>query len=188
LEKHYFWRRKTFTLSTVVGTKQYDLAADAGPNADDFAEMEILYLMNGDQIEGELAELVDLRDQAKALQTTTNAAPSGFFIKPGTTQTLHLNAPADSVKTLLGFYWAIPNPAVDTSIEVVPLIPGQLHFCLVTALERSILRFLYGQGDTRYAAVELRYQQAIQAASRIRHWSTAARRAFTTGEPAVRAT
>ena len=70
-----------------------------------------------------------------ALEATSTESPSRYYVLPGTTQTLMLNAPMNGIYKLRGNYWAVPEPQLDLSVvgDKVPLMPVQLTPLLVVA-------------------------------------------------------
>ncbi len=187
-ENHFWWREKHATFNTAVGTKEYDLTADAGANADDFDELRYAWRIDSATEKTELLQLHSSIDQAAAIEATTNDTVSSCFIKPGSPQTLHLGAPANAVKKVRIAYWAVPQPAVDTTDEVIPLVPGSLHWALATAMEAHILVQLFGENDPRAVVALARRERAVQKAAKLRSWSSQRVFEMRASEDAVRAT
>src|SRR6266481_3987587 len=134
LEKRFPWRKQTFVLNTVLNTQFYDLSSSGLNIAPDFWEMKTLYNVQPGGSSGASIQFVELTPLltddliTNALEAATAGPPSQYYIKPGTTQTLMLSAPANGVYKLRGNYWAVPEPQLDLSVvgDRVPLMPVQL--------------------------------------------------------------
>src|SRR6267378_531766 len=195
MEKRFPWRKQTFVLNTVVNTQFYDLSSVGLNIAPDFWEMTTLYNVQPGGSPGSSIAFTELTPMlsedviTNALEASSSGSPSQYYIKPGTTQTLMLNAPANGIYKLRGNYWAIPEPQLDLSVvgDRVPLMPVQLTPLLVVALERRIFQYMLGQEDPRVIQVEARYRRAIALASKQWKYTTNAILEFSTQDQAIRA-
>jgi hypothetical protein len=189
LEKRFPWRKKTFFFNTQAAKQTYDLSstADTGAVAPDFYEMKVLYRVDPNGSTSEITPMLSEDLLNTALENTIAAPPSMYYILPGTTQTLLFNAPMDSIRKIRGGYWALPDPILDSSIEVVPLVPPQLTTGLVVALERRLFYYLLGQEDPRSVQAEARYRRFVQLAAKMFKFTTNAQLEFAMQDQAVRA-
>src|SRR6266576_2574209 len=96
LEKHFPWRKKSFTFNTVVNTQNYDLSTAGLNYAPDFWEMITLYNVQPGGSSGIATQFVELTPMltddliTSALEATSTESPSRYYVLPGTTQTLML--------------------------------------------------------------------------------------------------
>ena len=153
--KRYWWRKKTFSFSSVVGTATYDLSDSAvATDANDFTEMVQLTRVDAANATPEVPYESDPLQQQAALATTETGDPSRWFLEPGTSQTIRLSPSPNAVKTYRGIYWATPAVFTDDPMVVVPLIPLGYHYVVTAALTRRVFFYLFGQGDPRYVSAE----------------------------------
>jgi hypothetical protein len=160
-EKHYWWRRKVFSVQTVVGTQTYDLSENG---AADLSEIEEIFCVNATptQFPGSVHPQFTARDQIAAIYGNSAELAlipaNGYFLTPGAFQQLNFMAPPDNTYTIAGTYYAVPM-ITDLATVNIPLVPPNLHFGLLYMLERRILEYLYGQEDPRFQVSNARYEQ-----------------------------
>jgi len=172
--KRAWWRRKTFTLSSVAGTPTYDLKT-AGLNlADDFHEMIGLYRIEGSRDIAQLTLVSDPLEIAKALSDTSQGEPGGWLPELGSEKVLRLSPTPSSVWTFRGVYWAAPNLSFDNTNDAIPLIPGQFHYVPLLRFVAKLFEYLYGIKDQRYVSSLQEYQTAQAALDRYQPGAQAA--------------
>lgn len=175
-EKHYWWRRKMFSLATIIGTQNYDLSA-APANAADLVEVEELFVVNSAPQcwPGSIPPEFNARQQVGAVygqpQVGQTIPRSGYFLTPGNFQQLTLSQPANQVYTIAGTYYAVPM-VTDVTVDAIPLVPPNLHFGLIYMLERRIYEFLYGQEDPRWEVSNKRYEDFLVKAYKSKSFSS----------------
>lgn len=177
-ERHFWWRRKTFSFQTVIGTQSYDLSTNStgSANAPDLAEIEEIFVVNSNPqfwpytVPPEFTA----RQQIGAIygqpQVGQLIPRSGYFLTPGDFQQLTLSQPPNQVYTVAGTYYAVPM-VTDTAQDVIPLVPPNLHWGLIYMYERRVFEFLFGQGDPRWQVSNKRYQDFLQSAARSKSFS-----------------
>lgn len=177
-ERHYFWRRKTFSLQTEIGTQNYDLSSNGTgqANAPDLVEIEEIFVVNATpqfwpySVPPEFTA----RQQVGAIygqpQVGQLIPRSGYFLTPGNFQQLTLSQPPNQVYTVAGTYYAVPM-VTDVTIDAIPLVPPNLHFGLVYMLERRIFEYLFGQGDPRWTVSNKRYEDFLEKAAKYKSFS-----------------
>ncbi len=148
--KHYWWRKKYFTLNTVAATPTYDLTAGATPPAADFHKGIVVYrwLSVTEQVKVEFEG-----DNLKILRMvydTTQGTPTTYAVEPGTTKTLRFSPIPVSAEQMVGMYWAGLNPNWASPGVTIPLIPPDFHYVPLLALTKRAFFYLYGQKDARY--------------------------------------
>lgn len=193
LEKRFPWRKKTFFFNTIVNQQTYDLsssaqgATDTNNAAPDFYEMITLYRVDASGSVSEITPMLTEDVLNAALENPTPGTPAQYYVVPGTTQVLLLNTKANGIYKIRGNYWAVPEPTLDSSVEVVPLVPVQITPLLVVAMERRLLAYLLGQEDPRVIQAEARYRRAVALASKMFKFTTNAVLEFSIQDQAVRA-
>lgn len=165
-EKHYWWRRKSFSLQTLIGQQSYDLSSNATgqANAPDCVEIEEMFVINANPqyFPWGVPPHFTARDQVAALYGSNNIVgtvpQTGYFMAlAGFQELVFMNKPTQ-VNTVAATYYAVPM-VTDTSEDTIPLVPPNLHFGLVYMLERRVYEFLYGQDDPRFTMANQRYEQ-----------------------------
>jgi hypothetical protein len=179
-EHRFWWRHKKFTFQTVAGTETYDLTdtstvtttpTGAGP----FVE-EITFM---GRVDGTLISVMDpIFDDAALAEWSTDTSQD----KPGlwtisdssltNSQTLRLHKIPSGVFTIHVAAWMMPNPAVDTSDDVIYIIPPIWHHALQTCVEKEIWRLAYGEEDPKYITAFNLYNKKVAAAKAQPSFST----------------
>jgi hypothetical protein len=196
-EHRYWWRHKEFTFPTVAGTDTYDLSdtsvvvttpTGAGP----FVE-EITHITMEDA--GNIADLDPVFDDhtiaAWDLETTQDKP--GVWTISGrsltSTQILRLHKVPSGVFVMHVAAWMMPNPAVDTSDDVIYIIPPIWHHALQTCVEKEIWRMVYGEEDPKYVTALNLYNKKVAAAKKKPSFSTQREQFFSNQqEEAIRST
>lgn len=173
IEKHYWWRKKRFNFTTQVGVGSYDISTEALGNVQDLGQLDELILLNADGITKalDLTPIIDPIAQLQAIQNNVPSPPSGYFLDINASlSTLRLQAPASVAQIIMGTHWAVPQIS-DTSVDIIPLVPGYLHWGLVYMLERRVYEFLYGQDDPRFEVSNARYNEFVTKADKMPEWT-----------------
>jgi hypothetical protein len=178
-EKHYWWRRKSFSLATVPGQQNYDLSASASTlsaNAPDCVEIEEMFVINANPqywpwgVPPHFAA----RDQVAALYGQNNIVgtvpQTGYFMALAGFQELVFMNPPTVQNTVAATYYAVPM-VTDTTVDVIPLVPPNLHFGLLYMFERRIYEYLYGQNDPRWTVSNTRYNDFKLIAAKNKQFS-----------------
>jgi hypothetical protein len=177
-EKHYWWRRKLASFTTVIGTQTYDLtvAAPTGPGAIDLEEIEEMFVVNSTVqcSPGNVRPAFYARDQIAAA-FGPSVGPfyprSGYFVTPGSPQQLQFTQPVTQ-QLLIGFsYWALPMQQ-DNGQDAIPLVPVFLQYGLLDMLLVRLYEFLYGQEDPRYQTSLARYNKFVMRAAKSQSFSS----------------
>jgi hypothetical protein len=183
-EKHYWWRRKAASFQTETGETQYDLSAgtnDNGANAPDCMEIEEAFVVNATPYPNPIPvhPALNARQQISALfgNGIGETIPRNrYFMGVDGFQQFNFTSPINQVFTVGFTYYACPmifDSAAIVNIPI-PLVPPNLHYGMVDALERRVLKFLYGQGDERYATSEQMYQKFILDAAKSKQFTSVA--------------
>lgn len=178
-EKHYWWRRKAFSLKTIVGQTQYDLSTNTtagGANSPDVVEIEEMFVINANPQYWPwgVPPHFSARDQVAALFGQNNIVgtvpQSGYFMALAGFQELVFMNPPTQVNTVAATYYAVPM-VTDVAADVIPLVPPNLHFGLLYMLERRIFEILYGQNDPRFTVSNKRYEDFKAIAAKNKQFS-----------------
>jgi hypothetical protein len=177
-EKHFWWRRKSFSLSTIVGELKYDLSSNGTgqANAGDCVEIEEMFVINSSPQYWPwgVPPHFDARDQVAALYGNANIAgtvpQSGYFMALSGFQQLVFMNPPTQVNTVAATYYAVPM-VTDTTVDVIPLVPPNLHWGLLYMFERRIYEYLFGMNDPRFAVSNKRYQDFLLSAAKNKQFS-----------------
>lgn len=146
--KYCAWRKKWATITTVVGTRGYALAAD-------FAEMREVQIVGYDELEyiGQ-----DSQKVFAAEATTHSARPQGYYLgrdsgaTVGAFKHLFFDALPDAVYTVRYCYlYKIPFADDVNAVDLEAWIPAEFHWALVEGLKREIYEDRFGLGDPRAA-------------------------------------
>lgn len=175
-ENRFWWSKKRVTFATVSGTASYDLTSTSIVSGaiGDISEIINVLLVDSSGNVSELVPIFETADQEAAIQETTPAEPSSWFIDPSTYGTIRFQAPADGVYSIYVWYWAGHDfvPSAGGTSDTVPVVPPWLHYGLVTMLKMRIFDFLYGQKDPRYLTAVQQYGRFLKQANRKPSFST----------------
>lgn len=164
----YWWRRKTFKITSVVGTSQYNLSdvADGLNNnpldvAKDFQQMVKLYHMESVNTFNELTYESEMLSVLAMIYDTTQDEPAKWMIQPGTVhhRTIRLSPVPNAVRDYVGLYLAGANLRLDITEQDIPLIPPDFHDVVLFRMLRRIFFYLYGQKDPRYMGAVAELQE-----------------------------
>jgi len=177
-EKHWWWRRKAFSLQTIVGQPQYDLSANGtgAANAPDCIEIEEMFVINAQPQYWPwgVPPHFTARDQIAALygnnQIAGTVPQTGYFMALAGFQELVFMNPPTTVNTVAATYYAVPM-VTDTATDAIPLVPPNLHFGLIYMLERRIYEYLFGQNDPRWQVSNKRYEDFKLVAAKDKQYS-----------------
>lgn len=160
---HTRWRRRTATVTTVIGTQDYDLPADfffmrrISPGAnypEPISQLEYV---------GENPERLTAAEQG-----TSNGNPGEYQIVPdsdGNLKKLRLYPTPGIVTTFTYVYTNfVPFKNAEEDIDLGGYIPEQYHYGLVSGLRAEIYLDRYGEGDPRYPAELNKYADWIRKA------------------------
>lgn len=156
--KRYWWRKKILNTTLTAGNRELDLTAGSPPPANDFQEMIRLFRWDSETSRPEI-DYVSEAEAVLAMQHGTKTGPpTGWTIKPGTTQTLLFYPQPTADATIRGTYWAALNPSLNQATGAVPLLPPGFHHVALLALQKRAFQYLYGQKDPRFmvAVAELK--------------------------------
>lgn len=186
-ERRFWWRSKDFILPLLMNIASYDFSA----LAPDFAgQFDRVYLLtpDGTCIQSKLVPILSPEGRISAKTTTTPNNPAAFLLDISVSlTTLRLQAPSNVTQNLYVIYWASPMVTDVDSTDVIPLVPPNLHYGLFNMLERRFYEVLYGQDDPRFTIADGKYQQFLEAASRIPHWAGERAREMAADDLAVHA-
>lgn len=159
------WRRKTSSITTVAGTRDYALP-------DDFFRMTKIVPPYGNPLGatedglkyyGEDQDLI-----LKYEQVTTNGQPEAFDIiqsSGGAYKTLRFNCPADDAYVFPYIYqWSLAFKNFDEDLDLVTYFPEHFHHALVSGLRREIMLDRFGKDDPRFLVEDGKFNKAIQRA------------------------
>lgn len=190
-EKRFWWRKKTFYFQTLPLEGSYDLTAittvpsSAGVEVEEFTK--VVYVRSSTDLV-ELTPLFDDAVQLEVIESELTGEPGGFFVDPNSYQTLRFNLiPADIYKIRVTC-WALPNPVLDNTNEVVPLVPGYLHHVIVDGLVMDVWRSVYGEQDPKYLTAKREYEAGVERAMAKSSFDASYAPSFKSREAAVRST
>lgn len=181
-EKHYWWRRKAASFQAQVGVQSYDLSTNStgSANARDAVEIEEAYIVNASPFlyPKMVHPAFTARQQIAAMFSSQvvseNPIPrGGYFLTPGQFQSFELTYPPQQPYTIAFTYYATPmiTDTADAANNPIPLVPPNLHWGMLYALERRVYEYLYGQNDPRWVTSNARYKDFVAAAARYKQFS-----------------
>jgi len=167
--KRYWWRKITVSFQTTIGSvaTNYDLLSiSTTPSISElvFEEISEILLMkqpiaNNPQF-SRLTPIFDGFGRASILQNNIQGPPGRYGFINNDWHNLTLD-PSDQAYTLYIDGWAMPNPATDSDVDTVPLIPPWGHNTIVHGMCMTIWGNAYGMSDSRAADYEEKYEQGI---------------------------
>jgi hypothetical protein len=176
-EHRFTWRKKRLTFSTVLGIPTYDLTAitTAPVNAGAFVE-EITRV---GRVDGttmcDVYPITSDKGLEDMLLSTSSDKPTVYARELNdlvNDQVLILGPTPNGIYTMHVFFWAMPNPDVDSSDETIYIVPSSKHHILVTGLEKEVWRLKYGQQDPKYITALNLYNKKVAAEKNVSAFST----------------
>jgi hypothetical protein len=186
----WYWREKSVAFTIAAGESEYDLSSPtlgADFSLLDVEQISSVKLFLNDQAYY-LRPLFEEDEQDLALEGTTQATPTSYFLAPGRSNILRFAPIPNGAYKARVRYWAMPNTTPDAQGDLIPLVPGSLHMVLVDGLEAEIYRQAVGEKSSEYLAAQAKYEARIQQASRVRNFNTGRVREWTSNDDAVRST
>lgn len=179
-EKHYWWRRKAASFSTVANQQQYDLSLTppVGAGTTDLEEVEEAFIVAGApfpyprRVNPSFTPRVQLAAFFGSNSVQQQIPHAAFFTMPF--QMWEFTFPPPTIYTIAFTYWAIPM-ITDTGSNInkpVPLVPPFLHWGMVPMLERRVLSYLFGQNDPRYQVADANYEAFKFQAAKSKQYSS----------------
>lgn len=187
-ENRFWWAHKTAAFNTAASTATYDLSSASlfTQTVVCFEQIESVWRVTSPTDFASLEPILQDTDKIRALENTTAEIPVRWMKEPESWNVLRLGGPASGVYKIRLWGWANVDPTLSQGDQVVPLVPGHLHYGLEIGLRRKLLEFLFGQGDPRWAVADNQWQRFLAAAARRNEFTTDVQQAFG-GEPAVQA-
>jgi hypothetical protein len=175
--ERYWWRRVEFSFPLAANQATYDLTAVTTTPVNRMAELlldeitkfTIILSPSPYQI-AELQPVFDPQALIDLIQNTSPTSPTqGNTQAPGGRYTMDSSGPnvvridppdLDYTAYIVG--WGMPNPAVSSTEEVVPLIPAWGHDTIVSGIIAKIFRYAYGSKNAKTIDAVEEYEQGIQ--------------------------
>lgn len=175
--ERFWWRRLAFSFQTVANQPTYDLTiittTPAGAMTeillDEITKLTFIVTTNPYQT----AEFVPVFDPESLIDLINNTLPTSptqgnpqapggrYTIDPSGINLLRIDPP-DNVYTAYLVGWAMPNPATDSAVDTVPLIPAWGHNTIVAGMVARIFKFAYGSKNEKTLDAVAEYEQGIQ--------------------------
>jgi hypothetical protein len=155
------WSRKTGSITTAVGTRDYDLPGD-------FYRM--LTIAPPDNIGSDLEFYgEDTRKVLKFDAATDNLKPSGYMIirnDDREMKRIRFDHRADSIYVFpFSYQWELDEKNSGVEVPLDEYVPKRHHWALVSGLRRDIMLDRFDQDDNRYVAERDEFEAAIGRAT-----------------------
>lgn len=190
-EKHYWWRRKVFSLNVAIGTEKYDLSDPLNANAPDLVEIEELFVVQGvplwwpQCVPPELTAW-EIIGSIYGGGIGPSVPYGGYLIVPGQFQELQFSISPQVAYQVAGTYWAVPM-VTDFTEETIPLVPPNLHYGLTDMTCVEFAKLLTGEGDPRLEAWKASLDDFKLQAAKSKQFSSQEAIAMKSNAPAVHA-
>jgi hypothetical protein len=191
--QRFWWRRGYVTFNLAPGTKTYDMTALPGgsPALTEISVEEItkftLILSPNPYTKLELVPVFDPQTFIDMAVNTQLSAPGRYTLDANDYKTLRIDPPDMAYAAYLVF-WAMPNPASDSTNDIVPLIPAWGHNAIVEGMKAYIFEFAYGAENPKAVRATERYEQAVQDLMSKKQFDPNYRSQLSLSEDAVRST
>ena len=175
--QRFWWRRVAFSFPLVAGTATYDLTQIVTTPSTALTEIALEEITKFTIIitssPYQIAELVPTFDPEALIDMINNTSltspttgntqsPGGRYTMDGNDwKTIRIDPP-DLAYTAYIVGWGMPNPASDTTNDVVPMIPPYGHNAIVEGIKAYIFEYVYGVDSPKAIGAMKRYEQAIQ--------------------------
>lgn len=202
--ERFWWRRKQFNFTLTIGQATYDLNTITTVPATALAEIALdeitkftLILQTSPLEVAELTPIFDPEAVVELINNTSITSPrQGNVNSPGGRYTLGADNdyhtlridPPDAAYTAYIIAWAMPNPASDSSVQTVPLIPPWGHNTIVDGMKSFLFEWTYGVDHPRTTGARNRYEQGIQDLQMRKQFDPNYRSQLSLAEDAVRST
>lgn len=201
--QRFWWRRIQFNFTLVPSQPTYDLTAitTVPANAmqeillDEITKFTVILSPNPLQV----AEMVAVFDPETLLEMINNTVPVSpsignsqvpggrYTMDPSGINTVRIDPPDLAYKAYI-VGWAMPNPASDTTTEVVPLIPAWGHNTIVAGMNAKIFKFAYGSKNAKTIDAQEEYELALLDLMQRKQFDPNYRLQMSLQEDAVRST
>jgi hypothetical protein len=190
--QRFWWRRGYLTFALTPSTTTYDLGnAALFPTLKEIAVEEItkftLILSPNPYQVAELDPMFDPQTLNDMIANTKLQAPSRYTMDANDYKTLRIDPP-DMAYTAYLVFWAMPNPASDSTNDAVPLIPPWGHNTIVAGMNAKIFKFAYGSKNEKTIDAQQEYEQGLQDLMSKKQFDPNYRSQFSLAEDAVRST
>jgi hypothetical protein len=192
LEDYFWWRRKSFSFNSVVGTAAYDITnTDVIANGVyDLDEVIKVFRVDAGPKLCELDPVIDPMVMEFAQEDTTRDLPGSYFFVPGAATTIQLVRIPNSALKYRVQYWAVPNdnPNAQADDDAVALVPPQYHFALVDGMVMDIQECLFGTESQKFVAAAATYKDSIVKVQGKREIVAKKARSLSVSDDAIRST
>jgi hypothetical protein len=162
----FWWRRVETSFSIVPPAQEYDYTAvTTSPTLTEIVFDEITdfrYIVTPNPLQtAKIQPAFGPGAISEMLNNPTPGPPSRYTMLPGDYKTILIDPP-DTTYTAYLTGWAMPNPASDSAVTAVPLIPPWGHNTIVAGIMAKIFRFAYGSQNAKTIDAVAEYEQGIQ--------------------------
>lgn len=204
--QRFWWRRGYLTFPLVVGQPTYTLSSaltGLSPSTalteiaiEEITKFTILLSPNPYQV-AEFLPVFDPETLIDMINNTTLTSPTignptgqpgGRYTIDGNSSNILRVDPPDMAYQASMVFWAMANPATDSTNDVVPLIPPWGHNTIVAGLNAKIFKFAYGSKNEKTIDAMEEYELGIQDLTSKKQFDPNYRSQLNLTEDAVRST
>lgn len=203
--ERFWWRRVQFGFTATKNTQTFDLTTVTTTPAnamqeillDEITKFTIILTPNPFQV----AEFVPVFDPETLIEMINNVQPTPpnnptfqfpgaggrYTIDPSGINVVRID-PLDVDYQAYIVGWGMPNPASDSTNDVVPLIPAWGHNTILEGMKWMIFDWAYGEDNAKTISAAKRYEQGIQDLAQRKKFDPNYRLQLALQEDAVRST
>lgn len=152
------WRKNLHTVTVAAGSRLVTMP-------EDFFEVADVLLAGDTKPLAYIGEDPTRVAQAEA-DSSTGALESYYLVRdpvdPNRWAVKFNRAAGSSRSVTITYYWYVAYGDDSQDVDMRRYIPEQYHWALVDLLRREIIDDRYGQGDQRYTAANLKYQDWLK--------------------------
>lgn len=163
--QRFWWRRIQVNFTLTAPGQTYDLAnATLFPSLTEIAIEEITkFTLITAPNPLQTVELVPVFDPEAVIEMQNNTSasqPGRYTMTPGSSTALLVDIPDKNYNAYI-IGWAMPNPATDSAVDAVPLIPSWGHNTIVSGMNAKIFKFAYGSKNEKTMDAREEYEQGL---------------------------
>jgi hypothetical protein len=158
-EHRWYWRRRSVRFDTAPSANVYDLAEQGAADCERIIRVN---WVKGPRSLTKLDPIFDHDEQELTLDDDREGPPERYF-RDG--DGLHITPTPNAAYSIRIPYWAVPVSLPEQQPNQIPLVPGNLHWILVLAMEKNIYRAVLGDAAKQYISALSAYQAALDKAA-----------------------
>lgn len=190
--QRYWWRRVQVSFNLTINDPTYDLSdVSVFPTLteitlDEITKFTLITSPNPLQV-AELTPVFDPETLIEMQNNTQTQQPGRYTMQANDYKVLLIDPPDAAYKAYI-IGWGMPNPASDSAVDTVPLIPPWGHNTIIAGMNAKIFKFAYGSKNEKTVDAQEEYEMGLQDLMQRKQFDPNYRLQMSLNEHAVRST